>query len=490
MLADRIYLPGESIGPYEVIRPLALGATSVVYEARPQAPYRADLLRLGISRVVVKVARLEPHAEDRHAQKRRVDRLDREFQTLFELTRKDHPHLVHVYDFGREQGVPYYVMEFVEGITLWQALEERPRLGQALGVFARLCGAVSMLHHGGICHRDLKPSNILVRVDGGEPVLIDFGLCLPPAVRTLTGPHELLGTPWYLSPEYATHWLEPEQVRAYVPMATDDVWALGIILYEVLTGGVPWVSPPERPEVLLKEIRDVVPPHPSDVWSRVPRAVGDVVMRMLEKNPRKRLQNADEVLKAIGHAAEGTDVLSPIAPRRRPGWARRKAKKLRSGQERGHVFQGAMVMTAALCVMGCAGYFMGARAQTQAFAESAARPGGGVSAKAGHGGRVEPLHVLEPFEPLREKFLPELSSAISGEEPSRFFVPPRPLEGQKVGPCNEAQFEEEINGGCWVWTGRVFHCKEVFEHKETGRCYRPVSKTLKPPSRSEDREAR
>jgi len=171
---------------------------------------------------------------------------------------------------------------------------------------------VAFLHEGGICHRDLKLSNVLIRRDGGDPVLLDFGICLPPSQRTLTGAKELLGTLQYLSPEYAAHWLDADMHKTYVAMATDDVWALGIILYEILTGRTPWITSPDRREDLLREIREAKVPHPCAINPKAPEALAEVAMKLLEPDFRKRPANATEVLKLIGAAAEQSDVLGRV----------------------------------------------------------------------------------------------------------------------------------------------------------------------------------
>ena len=316
MARERIYSSGECIGPYEVTRTMATGGMGIVYEARPSAELRGDLLRMGIDRVAVKVARLGTQELDRHERKVLMERIDREFRTLLGLTKLGHPHVVSVFDWGWEDAVPYYVMEVVDGVTFGEALAARPRVGQATHLFAQLCGAVAFLHHGGICHRDLKPSNVMVRSADGEPVLIDFGICLPPTERTLTGPGELLGTPAYLSPEYAAYFLNPDQTRPYLAAPTDDVWALGVMLYELLTGELPWRTPPRLRERLLREIQTVRPPHPSEVYSRAPRAFGDVAMQMLELNPALRPGACFKVVTLLGQAGEKSDVLSPLPPRR------------------------------------------------------------------------------------------------------------------------------------------------------------------------------
>jgi len=315
MPLERIFEKGQSIGPYEVVRVIAAGGMSIVYEAVPLKGLRDELLGERVDRVAVKVARMALPGT-RRERKRMVDRLDREFRTLMDLSTLAHPNVVRVYDAGWDEGTPWYTMELVRGQTLGDVLFQRPRLGQIDFVFAQLCSAVAFLHAHGICHRDLKPSNVMLRANGGSPVLIDFGICLPPAQRTLTGMRELLGTAGYWSPEYAKHWLDETQTKPYLAAPTDDVWALGVIFYEILTGMRPWRTPPERHELMLKEIQTVQPRHPCELYERVPKPLGDFALRLLEKDVRQRPANAKELIGLLEEAAEGTDVLSPIAPRR------------------------------------------------------------------------------------------------------------------------------------------------------------------------------
>lgn len=319
MAREKIYSKGETIGAYRVVRPLALGSRGTLYEATPDPELRADLVGLGIERVALKMARVDALPEDRWARRQLVERIDREARTLLALTKRGHPNVVEVYDFGWESGVPYLVMGLVEGTTLDRALEARPRLGAMMRVFGELCGAVAFLHNLGICHRDIKPANVMLRFDGGQPVLIDFGVCLPPAERPLTVPGEVLGTPAYFSPEHAEHWLSGKN-QPYLALASDDVWALGIILYEILAGGLPWKAPGSRRETLMREIRKATLRHPSRVSPEVPKPLGEVAMRMLEKDVRKRPKNALDVLDLLREAAGKTgDVLTRV-PQRRRGW--------------------------------------------------------------------------------------------------------------------------------------------------------------------------
>jgi serine/threonine-protein kinase len=481
MTQERIYSPGESIGPYKVARVIATGGMAIIYEATPDPTLRGDLLAMGVRRLAVKVARLEVLPDDRHARKRLVECIDREFDTLIELTRKAHPNVVRVYDRGREDGVPYYAMEVVEGVTLTQALEGQPRLGQILHVFGKLCGAVAFLHQGDICHRDLKPSNVLLRLESGEPVLIDFGICLPPSERTLTGPHELLGTPTYLSPEYAAHWLKPEQTRPYLAAPTDDVWALGIMLYEILTGATPWRTPSTRPEALLREIQASTPPHPTDVYPRIPRAIGDLTMKLLEKNHHKRPRNAVEVLGLLGKAAEGTDVLSPIPPRRNP--YRRPPKKggkptrprRGPGSRRGQIQDALAIALLVAMVIFVVGFLLGHGSGESALAsdrsgypmetETSTDPGKTVPAPA-QPPLWEPPNFDEPLPPENG----EGPESVTKGKP----LPRKPYRGQLRAPCPRPY--KEMIGACWKEFRPIYKddspapCPEE-SYEVQGRCF-------------------
>ncbi len=478
MSQERIYSPGEHIGPYQVVRVIATGGMGVVYETTPDPEFRSDLLAMGVQRLAVKVARLEALPEDRHAHKRRVERIDREFSTLIDLTKLAHKNVVRVYDSGWWEGLPYYAMEIVDGITLSEALVAQPRMGQILYVFAKLCGAVAFLHQGGICHRDLKPSNVLVRSDGGEPVLIDFGICLPPAERTLTGPQELLGTPTYLSPEYAAHWLTPNQTRPYLAAPTDDVWALGVMLYEILTGATPWSTPPSRHEALFREIQDFTPPHPTDVYAKCPRSVGDVAMRMLEKDFHKRPKDATEALLLLGAEAEGTDVFSQIPPRRSPypapptdGGDGPAAPRRRRRPKRGQILESlATLMMGALLMLGVVYVFSDWKKAGGPAKVAGSGPSGGAKA-ATDPGTTQPEPAPEPdWGPLDMPDPPAPSDeGIAKGKP----LPRAPYKDQLLAPCPKPYVE--MIGACWEQRRPISppYCTGN-TYEVDGKCFIPV----------------
>jgi len=499
---ERIYAKGEVIGAYAVERLVAAGSTGMVYEARPEPSMRGDLVTRGIERVAVKVVRADLLLPDRRGRRRWWLRFDREFQTLKGLTLKGHPNVVPVYELGFDEGVPFYAMEWVQGPTLEVALQARPRLGQILYCYAQLCGAVTHLHHGGICHRDLKPSNVLLREESGSPVLIDFGLCQPPMERTLTWPHELLGTTGYVSPEYAAHWMDEDRTEAYVAAPTDDVWALGVILYDILTGGVPWQTNPERREALLREIQEVTPPHPTDVYPKVPRAVGDVAMKLLEKDVNRRPQNGHEVLALLGPAAEGEDVLSPIAPRRSPEWLRRemrlpakppsvggkKPRRAKPRHPRGHAHNALLALIAVGFVIYVVGLVQGrGQAQQELRADAGTR---NTLSKADAGTASTPLPngpnpvIPQPPDGERAKKSPPWHPPMMIEK--GLPLPNAPFRGQMKAPCPEPY--TEMIGACWIEHRRfdshgnpVTLCDKR-EVETNGKCYEPVKEPASEPS--------
>src|SRR5262245_37975656 len=218
------------IGPYRVIRELGAGGFGVVYLAEQEHTIRR--------RVALKLIKL---GMDTRAI---VARFEAERQLLAVV---DHPHIAKVLEAGATpRGRPYFVMEYVDGMPITtyaaqHALDETARLR----LFLQVCDAVQHAHQKGVIHRDLKPSNLLVeRIDGAPFVkVIDFGIARAlegPGGPTLTQEGQFLGTPAYMSPEQAS--LGGDQLDTRT-----DVFSLGILLYELLTGALPFVADPTKP---------------------------------------------------------------------------------------------------------------------------------------------------------------------------------------------------------------------------------------------------
>lgn len=248
----------QRIGPYELVELLGEGGFGTVHRARQSEPV--------VREVAIKL--LKPGMASAQV----VQRFDLERQTL---ARMDHPHIARIFDAGvTADGQPWFAMELVHGepLTTWC---ERHGLDipARLLLLRKVCAAVQHAHIKGVIHRDLKPSNVLVHEVDGEPVptIIDFGiakaLAAEPGSSALTLEHQMLGTPDYMAPEQAAGELDID-TRA-------DVYSLGVLLYELLTGTPPFDTKKllqQGYRELLRHVCEVTPPKPS---TRISELVGD-----------------------------------------------------------------------------------------------------------------------------------------------------------------------------------------------------------------------
>ncbi|MEP7338924.1 MAG: serine/threonine-protein kinase, partial [Acidobacteriota bacterium] len=218
-------LGGQKIGPYQILNEIGRGGMGVVYRAvRADDEYRQE--------VAIKLVWPGPQNTEL------LRRFRRERQILANL---DHPHIARLLDGGRtEQGWPYLVMEYIEGVPITQYCQQQALpLRDRLALFRDVCSAVQYAHQNLIIHRDLKPGNILV-TDVGEaklPKLLDFGIAklLDPQRHHITA-HSTQAGLQLMTPEYAS----PEQMRAEPITTASDVYSLGVLLYELLTGQSPY----------------------------------------------------------------------------------------------------------------------------------------------------------------------------------------------------------------------------------------------------------
>ncbi|MCI0489986.1 MAG: serine/threonine protein kinase [Blastocatellia bacterium] len=200
-----------------------------------------------------------------------------------------HPNIVPVNDFGQtSDGTLYMVMEYVEGFPLRQLLDKEEKLSpeRAVAFGSQICAAIAVAHSANIIHRDLKPENILIEmIDGRETARVfDFGIAKLKDKQGLTKVGTVLGTPDYMS---------PEQCSSKEVDARSDIYSLGIILYELLSGQVPFIAPKYQ-QVLVKHV--IEPPRPLDeLRPDIPESLVYAVMRALEKEPDLRHQTATEL---------------------------------------------------------------------------------------------------------------------------------------------------------------------------------------------------
>jgi serine/threonine protein kinase/WD40 repeat protein len=258
-------LPG-----YEILCELGRGGMGVVYQARQQNLGRLVALKMLLA--------------DGGAGPEELARFRREAEAVAALR---HANIVHIYDVGEKDGRPFFVLEYVDGGSLARRLARQPLpCAEAAELVATLARAMHRAHENGIVHRDLKPANILLMADG-TPKIADFGLAKKldaTGEQTRTG--AVLGTPNYMAPEQALG-----QTRDIGPAT--DVYALGTILYEALTG-----RPPFKGATLLDTLNDVVnrpPPPPRQLRPDVPADLEAICLRCLQKEPARRYASAADL---------------------------------------------------------------------------------------------------------------------------------------------------------------------------------------------------
>jgi len=251
---------------YRFIKRLAVSEHSAVYLAQKESDGR---------RMVLKVLRQVPDVSDGLGA---FDRFLQEYEMIAEL---HHPNIVNIYDLGVSDDHAHIAMEYVPGGDLRKRIDEGILADLAIEYTRQIAGALAQLHRVGILHRDLKPGNIMVR-DDGSLALIDFGLAKRMRLeQEITGNGEIFGTPYYMS---------PEQGHADEVDERSDVYSLGVIVYEMLTGEKPFVGA-DAMSIILKHTKAPVPVLPH----RLARHQMLINM-LLAKRPEDRIQSAEEVL--------------------------------------------------------------------------------------------------------------------------------------------------------------------------------------------------
>ncbi|MDF1666425.1 MAG: serine/threonine-protein kinase, partial [Planctomycetota bacterium] len=218
---------------------------------------------------------------------RAMERFEREAHAAAAVD--SHRHIVSIHKYAVWQDYPYVVMDFVPGVSLSDRLSEERRsfsTEQSFELIGKMADALNLVHSKGILHRDIKPANILLREGDEEPLLTDFGLAFVREAKTLTKTAEMLGTPHYMAPEQAS------TDRNKLGPGT-DIWALGVILYELLAGELPFTGQTLveiSASILLKD-----PDPPSKKNAELNAGMDAVVLKCLEKNPKARYQTAKDL---------------------------------------------------------------------------------------------------------------------------------------------------------------------------------------------------
>lgn len=273
-------------GRYELLERIGDGGMAVVYKAR---------CRLLNRYVAIKILKPEFIKDLKF-----IDNFKRESQAAASLS---HPNIVNIFDVGKEGNIHYIVMELVEGQVLSELIKNKGPMEwrQAVEIMKQMASALSLAHKNHIIHRDVKPQNILITEDG-VPKLADFGIAKAVNASTLVGATgTVMGS---------VHYFSPEQARGGYVDEKSDIYSLGIVLYELLTGRVPFDG--ENPvNVALMHINEEMTP-PSQLVNGIPPQLEQVVMKATKKYQTERYSNADEMLEALENVEHIHSILGKL----------------------------------------------------------------------------------------------------------------------------------------------------------------------------------
>ena len=263
-------MEGKILGNrYELIERIGGGGMAIVYKAKCHLLNRY---------VAVKILRSEFTDDEEFVKRFRI-----EAQAAASLS---HPNIVSIFDVGHERNIHYIVMEFIDGITLKEYITQMGELPwrEAVSIAVQICSALEQAHKNHIIHRDIKPHNILLTKEGIAKVT-DFGIARAVSSATITMVGSTIGS---------VHYFSPEQARGSFTDEKSDLYSLGITIYEMVTGKVPFDG--ETPvAVALKHIQEKAE-RPSDVNASIPKGVNDLIVKAIKKDQNLRYQNASEML--------------------------------------------------------------------------------------------------------------------------------------------------------------------------------------------------
>ncbi|MBW1936541.1 MAG: protein kinase [Deltaproteobacteria bacterium] len=278
-------------GRYEIIEELGQGGMGKVYRVFDKKIEEEAALKL-----------LKPEIA---ADKKTIER----FRNELKLARKvAHRNVCRMYDLDEEKGTHYITMEYVPGEDLKSFLRRAGPInaGKAISIGKQVCEGLAEAHRLGVVHRDLKPQNIMIDREGNARIM-DFGIARSLKTRGITGVGVMIGTPEYMSPEQA----EGKEVDK-----RSDIYSLGVILYEMVTGRLPFKG--VTPLSIAMKHKGEEPPHPRKFNAQVPEDFSRLILRCMEKDKEKRYQSAKEVFSELEKIEKGLSTSEKIVPERKP----------------------------------------------------------------------------------------------------------------------------------------------------------------------------
>ncbi|MCX6574582.1 MAG: protein kinase, partial [Candidatus Aminicenantes bacterium] len=278
-------------GRYQVIEELGRGGMGRVYKV-----HDTELNE----KVALKLLRPEVAADAET-----VERFRNELKSARTVIHKS---VCRMFDIGRAEGTPFITMEYVHGEDLKRLIRKIGQLpaGRAVSIARQIAEGLAEAHAHGIVHRDLKPQNIMVDEGGGVHIM-DFGIARSLEKKSITGAGVMIGTPEYMS---------PEQVEGKLVDARSDIYSLGIMLYEMTTGRVPFEG--DTPFTIGVKHKSETPRDPGELNPQIPADLARLILRCLEKDKEKRFRSAGELAAELGRIEQSLPTTERVAPRQRP----------------------------------------------------------------------------------------------------------------------------------------------------------------------------